>query len=218
MQGGRERLFTGRKINKKDIFTCFVESRGRHAACFLSTADAWRRQARRAEKSGRGERNSRVLQRGMAGQESGKAQGRRAAGIGLGDVQSCRSSRRLSRMQEPGPRNAPTVFSSGGGRRARPGRRLRASERPARGRQGMGAMACAKGAGLRPCAMRTRRTRRTPEKNGLFGFASGLPESGGDSGAMPCAPAHSCLACRRRGRGFFGSRFIPGPGCAELRG
>ncbi len=60
MQGGRERLFTGRKINKKDIFTCFVESRGRHAACFLSTADAWRRQARRAEKSGRGERNSRV--------------------------------------------------------------------------------------------------------------------------------------------------------------
>ena len=146
------------------------------------------------------------------------AEGRRAAGIGLGDVQSCRSSRRLSRMQEPGPRNAPTVFSSGGGRRARPGRRLRASERPARGRQGMGAMACAKGAGLRPCAMRTRRTRRTPEKNGLFGFASGLPESGGDSGAMPCAPAHSCLACRRRGRGFFGSRFIPGPGCAELRG
>ena len=60
MQGGRERLFTGRKINKKDIFTCFVASRGRHAACFLSTADAWRRQARRAEKSGRGERNSRV--------------------------------------------------------------------------------------------------------------------------------------------------------------
>lgn len=43
-------------------------------------------------------------------------------------------------------------------------------------------------------------------------------ERGSDSGAMPCAPAHSCLACRRRGRGFFGSRFIPGPGCAELRG
>ncbi|WP_294487329.1 hypothetical protein [uncultured Mailhella sp.] len=61
--GGRKQLFTERKINKKDIFTCFVERRARHAACFLSTADAWRRQVRRLRRAtGPGRRNARVLQ------------------------------------------------------------------------------------------------------------------------------------------------------------
>ena len=165
MQGGRERLFTGRKINKKDIFTCFVESRGRHAACFLSTADAWRRQARRAEKSGRGERNSRVSRPRSMRKPSllRKAAVRRAS-----DSAMCKAVEV--------PAGFPGCRNPGRGTRQQCFRRGRAAERvraggsvhqsgPARGRQGMGAMACAKGAGLRPCAMRTRRTRRTPEKN-----------------------------------------------------
>lgn len=73
-------------------------------------------------------------------------------------------------------------------KRARAGGSVRQSGLPGidRGWGGDVVLPKAQGFGFVRCALR--RTRQTPEKNGLFGSASGSPESGGDSGSMPSAP------------------------------
>ena len=117
-----------------------------------------------------------------AGQECGKARppcgGHRPCAMckaveGPAGFPGCRNPGRGTRQQR---------FRPGEGAETRRGGRLCGAERPARDRQGMGGnwgqWRTAKGAGLRPCAMRTRRMRRTPEKNDC---------------------SDSCPACRRAG-------------------
>lgn len=162
--------------------------------------------------------------RGCCSEGDGRERAREGAtavlrSIGRSVEQSCRSSRRLPRMR---PRSASRAArkraSLLGCAEKRPGRRLRASERPARDRQGMGRWRAAKDSGGRLCALRVAPDKADAGEERPVRICIRLAGERGRLRFNVLYSAHSCLACRRRGATPLAQRFVLGPGRGRAAG